>query len=669
MSDRVESTEQDRLERLGSMLAGQRAQGRAGRLLGRATCGNVLLGAMLHGADRERQGQTPTDLEQLLLDALKTAVSEEEAQQWGRVYRETVAAQGGGPQLVPQTISSRPVEQGYGFEDLRKDFPELVAEALAAPNVQIVDPHALTPGEPEDPAFIEAMGQAGFAVTAYGRSEPAPTEQGTAAKGGGGQDREGGGGPAGTVAALPFRVRLELDNFYVARAVGDQGGGRDEIYWTAAVGTGGEARNVYYSQEFGAVQKGQTRHFTGADRQLFDATVGDYLGLSIQVWEADQSGDKWWNGLVKALNDAAAAIDRVLLYEGFIGVLPTWATTAFEIGKIFLSIIEVFRNHDDLSCQRQILLDRHHLAALTHWQNPQWHFNGDGHHVLTFNSTGGPVPFPAGTLEYALRTGDTWGTPLALPWQSMTPPALASYNNKLYALFVRPTDKAVMWTRLDSNNQWSPPQRVGYDITNSAPAVTVAHGKLCYAVAGLSGGLFWRTFTEAAGWSAVSPFPHYVSLYGPTLGTFANRVWVTNVNHEGTIYLTTYNGTEWSIPYEDNLPWQVTDPIAFAPYNGHIWRIARGLNGKIYTSSSAGDINWTDRGIPNTTWTTGNAPALAAHDNKMWIFMRGLDSTLYAASYNGTWSATHQVTGGAAKPMDAPAAASHNNKLYVMYRR
>ncbi|SEB52250.1 hypothetical protein SAMN05428944_0002 [Streptomyces sp. 1222.5] len=55
------------------------------------------------------------------------------------------------------------------------------------------------------------------------------------------------------------------------------------------------------------------------------------------------------------------------------------------------------------------------------------------------------MPFPVGTLEYAVRTGSCWGgAPIALPWETMTPPALASYNGKLYAAFVRPSDKALM---------------------------------------------------------------------------------------------------------------------------------------------------------------------------------------------------------------------------------
>ncbi|MFE5519503.1 hypothetical protein ACFQ9Q_17525 [Streptomyces virginiae] len=79
-----------------------------------------------------------------------------------------------------------------------------------------------------------------------------------------------------------------------------------------------------------------------------------------------------------------------------------------------------------------------------------------------------------------------WGAPVALPWQSMTLPALASYNGKLYALFVN-SDKAVMWTRLEGSS-WRTPAQVGWDGTVFAPALAVAHGKLYYAHTGLGGG-------------------------------------------------------------------------------------------------------------------------------------------------------------------------------------
>ncbi|WP_129593433.1 hypothetical protein [Streptomyces sp. C] len=677
MSDRVKSTEPERLERLRGLLSGARSKDRVGRALGQGSeYGNVLLGAMLHGADRLRQGHTPTDLERLLLGALGTVVPDAEARQWGRVYREAVTGQGGRLPVVPQTITSRPVAQGYTMANLKQDLNNVVAEALAAPNVQIVDPQVAAAGGEEDPAFVEAMRQTGFAVTAFARPSASRAAVGTAEDGdrqtqeeAAGTDAEQGGG----LAAPSFRLKLELENFYVRRAVGDAGWSRDEIYWTAAAASG-SASGTFISEEFGAVKADQTRSFSSTNKLLFEGQSSGYLGLQIQCWEADQSSDEWWNALVKALNDAAAAIDRFMLIDNFIGFVPLWAGMAFEISKMFLFIIEAFRNYDDLSCQRAIGLDQQDLAVIAHYGKANWHFNGDGHHELRVKYAGDPVPFPVGTLRYAVRTGSTWGAPIALDFESMTPPALASYNGVLHAVFVRPADKAVMWSRLESpagvgggSPVWSKPERIGGDTSLYTPALTAGHGKLFYAVTGQDSGLYWRTYNGSA-WSAVHRIDPAGVRYSPALATYSNRVWMVTVGLGHDLYLHTHNGTSWSTWYGDNLDWAVDKGAALAPQGGQLWRIVTGRDNSLHTSTSGGGAEWTGRGTRDP-WKSNHSPALATHGDTMWIFVRGLDGDLYAGTYTGTWSGLHKVSNGAAKPMDAPTATVHHNKIHVMYRQ
>ncbi|AWN24846.1 hypothetical protein DKG71_00445 [Streptomyces sp. NEAU-S7GS2] len=493
-------------------MSGARSKDRLGRALGQGgEFGNVLLGAMLHGADRLRQGHTPTDLEQLMLNALRAVVSDAEARQWGRVYREAVTAQGGRLPVVPETITSRPVAQGYTMANLKQNLTNLVAEALVAPNVQIVDPQVAAAGGEEDPAFVEAMRQTGFAVTAFARPSASRAAAGTA-EDDSGQAQEA---PAETQAeqgsglvAPSFRLKLELENFYVRRAVGDQGGGRDEIYWTAAVAAGDNTGGKFISEEFGAVKKDQTRSFSSANKTLFEGQSSGFLGLSIQCWEADQSNDAWWAELRKRLDAAVIIIDAFMMIGDIgLGVVPLWASMSWEVAKVFITLIDSFRNYDDLSCQRSIGLDQQDLAVLAYYGRTNWHFNGDGHHELRVKYAGDPVPFPVGTLRYAVRTGSTWGAPIALDFESMTPPALASYNGMLHAVFVRPSDKAVMWTRLETpvgvgggSPVWSKPVRIGRDATLYAPALAAGHGRLFYAVTGMDGGTYWRTYAAGAWW-------------------------------------------------------------------------------------------------------------------------------------------------------------------------
>ncbi|MFE7133706.1 hypothetical protein ACFVIM_22910 [Streptomyces sp. NPDC057638] len=666
MVDRVELTEADRLERLRAMLSGQRATARVGKALESGPYGNVLVGVLLHGADRLRQGQTPTDLEQLLLDVVRTAFPEEEIRRWGGVYREAVTAQGR-LGVVPEAITGLPVEQGCTTADLRAVFAQVVEEALASPNVQIADPHAAAAGEPEDPEFLAAMRERGFAVTAYRSASGAAAagthgtgqEEGAAAEGDAG---------AGSPAALPtFRVKLEMDHFYVRRAVGDQGGGRDEIYWTASTGGSDGGSGTFESEEFGALGQGDRRYFSAGNKVLFDGRSSGFIGTSIQVWEADQSNAEWYEELRKALVQAAASLETLMMMDGFIGFLPTWVGVSFEIGKVFIFLMEYLRNYDDLSCQRAIGMDRQDLAVLARRGEAIWTFDGDGHHDLKVTYTGDPIPFPAGTLEYQVRTGTSWSAPIPLAWQSASPPALASYSGKLYAVFVRPGDNAVMWTRLE-NQTWRTPERVGGDGSFFAPALTAAHGRLYYAVTGSGDKLWWRTFTESGGWSSIMQFPGYQSAYGPALATHphTNGVFLSYLDSSGRENVTFHNGAAWAGPYRDKEDWMVNNAAALAPLGEHLWRVCNGTDDKVYSSRWVYEHGW--RNVDTFTWRTSHSPALATHGNLMWVFMTGLNGALYAATCdNRTWSAASVVPG--AKPIGAPAAASHASKLYVMYCR
>ncbi|WP_280914383.1 hypothetical protein [Streptomyces sp. SPB4] len=225
----MESTEADRLERLRGLFSGSRAKEGVGRALGQGAFGNVLVGALLHGADRVRQGHEPTDLEKLVMDAVGTVLSEEELKAWGGVYRDAAEA-GGTLAVVPQTFASRSADQGYSIEDLRGDLPQIIVDTMAAPNVQIVDPRAADRHE-DTPEFLAAMRESKLAVTAFG--VPGETfaiddsPQDGAAQTPGDEGVDGG-------VVQSYGVKLEAESFYVERTVGDQWGTDDEIFRTAS---------------------------------------------------------------------------------------------------------------------------------------------------------------------------------------------------------------------------------------------------------------------------------------------------------------------------------------------------------------------------------------------------------------------------------------------------
>ncbi|MFD9572600.1 hypothetical protein ACFWBI_22475 [Streptomyces sp. NPDC059982] len=663
---RVESTEQDRLERLRGLLSGSRAKEGVGRALGQSTFGNVLVGAMLHGADRVRQGHEPTDLEKLVLDAVGTVLTEDELKAWGGVYREALDA-GGALAVVPQTFANRTVEEGYGIEDLRADLPQMIADAMAAPNVQIIDPRSADRDE-DDPAFLAAMRESKFAVTAFGI--PGETfgfdddaRDGTAQAPG----DDGDGGADGGVAQS-YGVRLEAESFYVERAVGDQGGTKDEIFWTASAGTASGGR-TFTSETFGAVEKGQTRHFSTGNKVLFEgSTSGDYLGTYITVWEKDQDNDAWWAALTKALNDAMKQLNQTLQFDDFFTqVLPVWVSIANAAAGLLLIVIDAFRNHSDISCQRAIGMGRYELAMLSRSGATTWRFNGDGSHNLRVKYTGPHVPFAEGTLEYAVHGATGWGTPQPLPFRTITTPALSAYTDRLYAAYLRPHDQAVMWTSMDANGNWTVPAQIGGDQSWFAPALTWAHGKLIYAVTGKNGAIFTRTFTPSQGWSAPSQLPGNAK-QAPALATYADRAWLTHVGAHNTLHHSLFNGSTWSGWGPDHLHWEVPSHVAMAPQGDRLWRVATMADQQIHTSINGGvnGGNWVSQGTLGTSRAT-HAPALANNAGTLHIFLRGQNGALWASHYDGGFKGIHQVPG--ARPVEAPAAASFNSKLHVMYRR
>ncbi|MGY5135295.1 hypothetical protein ACWGJW_23340 [Streptomyces nigrescens] len=242
MTGRAETTPEERLARLKGLLTGTRGT-RAAQALRSSGAGNVLIGALLHAADRLRAGHQATDLEQKLLAVLRTKVPDAEIREWGRVYREAVNQLGENVAVVPRALSTRPVASGYSFSDLRSGWGPVVAETMARKNARVVSREILAAGAPvEDADFIAALLDNG-GLGAVGFDRPRGTLNGGSAA----SEQMAGEaeGPAedaqtesdGRAVYREFRAKLELENFYVHREVGDQGGGRDEIYWLASSGS------------------------------------------------------------------------------------------------------------------------------------------------------------------------------------------------------------------------------------------------------------------------------------------------------------------------------------------------------------------------------------------------------------------------------------------------
>ncbi|MGW6569288.1 hypothetical protein [Streptomyces sp. NPDC054975] len=137
-----------------------------------------------------------------------------------------------------------------------------------------------------------------------------------------------------------------------------------------------------------------------------------------------------------------------------------------------------------------------------------------------------------------------------------------------------------------------------------APALGVAHGRLYYALTGTDTGVYWGTFNDTrSSWNPAASFAGYTSQVAPALSSeYSGRLWLTHIGSDGQPNLNTHDGNRWSSHYSDTLGWKVEDPVALAPYGGRLWRLARGGDSKVYTSTSSGGSEWSYQGIANSTW-------------------------------------------------------------------
>ncbi|MFG2933947.1 hypothetical protein [Streptomyces achromogenes] len=624
----------------------------------------VLVGAALHAAERSRLGKAPTDLERLLLKALGDLMPQADVHACGQEYRSAVADLGS-LDIVPASVTSRSLTSGYTRANFAERLAVIGREAVTLPNAAIVDPAVLAAGQPIDTAeFTEGLTEFGHGATVFNRPPVPPEERGKPVPG--------------------YRAKVEFDSFYVRRAVGDQWGGKDEIYWTVAASSDKHKASPYKSGEFGSIRRGNTRSFTGMDRVVFDGQAGTHLGLHIAAWEADQSSSEWYGKLFEVLQEV---IDGLEIFDLLNNFNPTFAGEligyALEITKLFIFLKEYLRNNDDLSCERMFIFDRHTLVTLYNRGQDTWEFNGEGHHSLRIRYSGERPVFPAGDLEYVTLTGSGAATrasaPLALGWTSSAPPALASYDGKLHTAYIRPGDRAVMWSVLD-NGTWSEPVQVRYFASDYAPALAAYGGKLYMAHTGTDGAVYVCSYADSGPWSGETKVRDLqterapsLALHGPNVPVVRNQLVLCHRNMGGQAKLHSmthgYGSDGWFAAGDPSGRWSpAAGPYSIACYDDRIWYACRTANSHNHTGwCIVSGAHYGELAMPSN-WLTPESPTITVHDGKLWLAARGNDSNLWFLHTTGeTWQSAPTVPAGAME--GEPALASHNGKLYVMYRR
>ena len=655
MTAQVEPTEQERLERLREVLrstgAASESRFRKGLRQGREQ--GVLVGAALHAADRARLGRTPTDLEQLLLKVLRGVMSEAEVGSFGQEYRASIAELGW-LEIVPKAITSRSVESGFTLADVRGRLPVMAAETVTLANAAIVDPATLAAGKLiETERFSEGVREFGFGATVFRVPPRSPRERGK--------------------PVPEFRARLELEKFTVQREVGDQWGGKDEIYWMVGASSDKAKRRPFQSEEFGAVRRGDEREFDSNRKVIFDNPAGTHVGLSISSWEADQSSAAWYEKLFEILQEVVDQLWLVDLVNNFTPD-PSGALIAagLEIAKLFIFLKEVIRNNDDLSAQRTIFLDRNTLVSLFHRKDIEWGFNGEGYHTLHARYTGERPAFPTGTLEYVTLAadGNSWSAPVSLGWESSTPGVMRAHEGKLHVMYVQPGDYALMWSTLDSQGLWSIPTPVRDFKSYHRPAMTVYKGKLFIAFTDLAGAVRVSALTDTQWSNAYHPHSRVISDQGPCLavtGLGILGLGFRDIRSNGGRLLsiaTAGSGLEgWNTPGEIR-GYAPENGVSATSFLGVLWYAYR-HNGAINVHRSDGDVP------PSPAWAPKGEPTLATHNLKVYLMARGSEGQLHCLKHHdGSWTPVPDaIPSGAMESQSDPGLASHKNTLYAMYRR
>ncbi|MFD5420941.1 hypothetical protein ACFWJT_23315 [Streptomyces sp. NPDC127069] len=535
----AQPTQEERIKQLQELLTGRSASRRTRAAVASGSLGYLLFGVALHGADA-KGSRTLTDLEQMLVDALATVVEDTEVKAWGTAYRETVRGAAPGTLTVPAVIAERPVSSGFAMRDLEQVLPQMARDAFDAPNVSLVRAEDIAAGRiDEDPALVEAMRETGFAVTGVARYP----------------DSSESGARAATLAGSSWRVRMEMESFYVVRAVGDQWGGRDEIYFSSAASVGGDSGGeTFVSDEFGSLKTGQTRDFPAGKKVFLDKqSSNEFMVASIQVWEADQSNSEWYRNLQMALNRAVEEIDAVLNnpVAAIMDPIPLPVTIGYEIAKVFIALMDVLRNDDDLSCSRTFVLSRDDMTVLSHQPNLDWNFNGDGHHRLRVRYTGQRPVYPTGSINIISRRQGTeptdageWSAPIPLGWKTRATPALAAFRDKLHTVFARESDNRLVWSRHDGA-AWTTPRTISSAATDQPPAIAVHQDRLHLLYTGGDNRIYHSWFNGEE-WSALKPLNDWRSAFGPALALIDGALWSAHTGGEHVYVSTHVSAWTWN---------------------------------------------------------------------------------------------------------------------------
>ncbi len=564
-------------------------------------------------------------------------------------------------------VTSRSASQPFTLEDWWAHQPKVRAENAGRANCATVDVASVTAGMPVDsPEFEAAMADVGFGATVVCGPPPEEPDEGD-------ENRS-------------YRAGFELESFHCLRAVGDQWGSRDEIFWSVGARSDNDNGTVYTSPEFGKMEEGKTQPFPpGAT--IFSGPTSNAVVVNVLVWEVDGSPGAWYSAVKNAMRawlDKPLWMDLLGIAMGFVP-LPgnTLAVDiAIELAQLFVDIIGMIRNENDLSCERIIVFDRNALMSLYHRKNDTWTFNGDGWHSLRVKYIGDRPLFPAGAIDYVTVDSPTSAvsTPISLGWRSAAPPALCSAGGKLHCLYIRPRDHAVMWA-VNSDGLWTRPVRVqSFPNSQYRPAMAVnVLGQLHAAIVDMNGQIVISTYSSRDDtWSETTPARNRLTDRAPALTTFPAFIYgpkltLLNRQQNGSLGKSRRLDGVWmpedgpaSVNY-----WKTAHAPSIARFKDHLWLAWASEGGYLHIAYIENSLyaNYHTVDAPHSV-SFADGPALATHDDTLWLAVRGSAGKLHLHPRNQDgWDATNHKIVDVEAMLGEPTLASHAGQLYLAYRR
>ncbi|MCX5376214.1 hypothetical protein [Streptomyces sp. NBC_00091] len=650
----------DRLERLRAQLAGTaRSDSRMERRLRLSPQTGFLYGMTLRAAARLEQDQKLTDLEENLIGLLRlSGSSDSEIAEFGHLYRDNLTARGTG-EIFPAAVTGRPLTEGYSYEDLAAELPALAPELTSQPTFRTVRADALGPDEGIDTEEAAAArfeyGGGSIVVLADGDIGPWATNP------------------------TPLDVRVEYNKFYAVR-VGDQGGGRSEIYWASGAGSDTAAYPDFKSREYGATSSGDTKYFDSGS-YVFRGTIKNTLMCNIQCWEADDSDGGFYNRLREALRDISRwcydksekLIDQNEDYNASSAFLSLVALISDLINLILGWLI----NEDDLFGEVDIAYSSRGLYEMSRRSVDHNRVNFSGRNgsnsvdlYMKVVMPQGPV-FPPEPLKLRTLNNGSWSSATELPNSlSRTAPAVEAFQDKLHVTFIRGGGTQLLWTSSENASSWTTPTQIRGFGGYLRPALCPVDANTLLGVhVGGAGELWWSTY-DGSTWSAHQRVKNYVATAGAALTWHDGRIYLVHRGQDQAMHVNSYANGQWSdstVLSSFAGMFKPTTPSAptAVSYKGVLHVVYRASDNSLGWFRLQNG-SWTPSSVASH-WRTTAGPAIEVSDNRMYCLHVGTGGRLYSASYDGTaWSGATQIGGPVAT--DDPVLQTYQGKLRLMYR-